>query len=319
MVQVQLSKAYGALPRLSSALLSADTPRATKRRAQSELSNLCKRILDSETYAALAAAMKPVLASQSASTAALLHLLSEAVRRPTVAIASGWGRDVICITVQILFAFRQHRDEEAVRFAEAVLRAETFEAMARRMSLATSAVRHEFNDHEIAFSIRAGQDFVEGVCEVLFVPEDPSMDVHSAEFARRLAESGLLEHAARLLLLDEYLRADVRQQALQLYVGLSYADDELPDVTQHLRTALGGRCVQTAILACGIATLAKSDGGSLYGLPRALCKRLHMYPDTKGFKDAMYLLKQLVSQDNDVIGRSAARKLHERLVALEVK
>ncbi|KAG2492193.1 hypothetical protein HYH03_009440 [Edaphochlamys debaryana] len=124
------------------------------------------------------------------------------------------------------------------------------------------------------------------------------------ELARGLAESGVLEHAARVLLLlqargpqavrpredtDHTLPEEV-VRILNAFVwhasgrggdpclavfrpeGAQIACPPCvsPSAAALLRSALSGRCVQTAVLVYGVGTLRLVDRGPTYGLPAAL-------------------------------------------------
>ncbi|KAG2490259.1 hypothetical protein HYH03_011383 [Edaphochlamys debaryana] len=120
------------------------------------------------------------------------------------------------------------------------------------------------------------------------------------EYARGLAESGFLEHATRVTLL--MLRrggegeGEMRvREALRRLLALWRAQERAsgparllwappspgdastaaagsvnPAAAAHLRSALGGRCVQTAVLVYGVGTLRVADRGPSYGLPAEL-------------------------------------------------
>ncbi|KAG2492237.1 hypothetical protein HYH03_009481 [Edaphochlamys debaryana] len=124
------------------------------------------------------------------------------------------------------------------------------------------------------------------------------------ELARGLAESGVLEHAARVLLLlqargPQAVRPreegvdSLAVQVLGLFfsvawygaddgTGLLYAAMEpaevvagcpncaTPAAAAQFRKALSGRCVQTAVLVYSVGTLRLVDRGPTYGLPAAL-------------------------------------------------
>ncbi|KAG2490244.1 hypothetical protein HYH03_011368 [Edaphochlamys debaryana] len=118
------------------------------------------------------------------------------------------------------------------------------------------------------------------------------------EFARGLAESGFLEHAMRLTLMlqTRFPVAELRNKIhdklgpVQILwravergsgpgrliceppgpLGAVSAGRISPAAAAHLRSALGGRCVQTAVLVYGVGTLRLADQGPSYGLPTQL-------------------------------------------------
>ncbi|KAG2484211.1 hypothetical protein HYH03_016946 [Edaphochlamys debaryana] len=119
------------------------------------------------------------------------------------------------------------------------------------------------------------------------------------DYARALAESGILEHAARLLLLLQAVRSwNGMPEALSTglvtacfrlsWHGFACESDKpcsvvVPDgavdacpravspaAAALLRSALRGRCVQTAVLVYGVGVLRLADRGSSYGRPAAL-------------------------------------------------
>ncbi|KAG2484947.1 hypothetical protein HYH03_016246 [Edaphochlamys debaryana] len=116
------------------------------------------------------------------------------------------------------------------------------------------------------------------------------------EFARGLAESGFLEHATRLtLMLQARHPQELQKEGKLLYLlalwqalerasgparriwappnpgnASTAASIVSPAVAAHLRSALGGRCVQTAVLVYGVGALRVADRGPSYGLPAEL-------------------------------------------------
>ncbi|KAG2492179.1 hypothetical protein HYH03_009428 [Edaphochlamys debaryana] len=117
------------------------------------------------------------------------------------------------------------------------------------------------------------------------------------ELARGLAESGILEHAARVLLLLQArgphavqpFKADGITMPTDIVHILTYinwnagrrglipdganracAPCVSPAAAAHIRSALSGRCVHTAVLVYGVGTLRLVDRGPTYGLPAAL-------------------------------------------------
>ncbi|KAG2492582.1 hypothetical protein HYH03_009243 [Edaphochlamys debaryana] len=122
---------------------------------------------------------------------------------------------------------------------------------------------------------------------------------HSAcvdHFVRGLAESGILEHATRLTLIlqarhpqelkgkeSTLICMQELQQALERASGparLIWAPPIPADASSFgrispataalLRSALSGRCVQTAVLVYGVGTLRVADRGPSYSLPTEL-------------------------------------------------
>ncbi|KAG2486050.1 hypothetical protein HYH03_015257 [Edaphochlamys debaryana] len=107
------------------------------------------------------------------------------------------------------------------------------------------------------------------------------------EFARALAESGVVEHAARALLLlqaqPRALRGGDPNPAAGIIATVTAAwrlsampasgagaGPLQPSTTALIRSALGGRCLRTAVLVYGIDTLRVIDRGPSYGVPAAL-------------------------------------------------
>ncbi|KAG2492238.1 hypothetical protein HYH03_009482 [Edaphochlamys debaryana] len=121
------------------------------------------------------------------------------------------------------------------------------------------------------------------------------------KLARGLAESCVLEHAARVLLLlqargpqavrpregaNQTLPEDF-VSVLRLWFATAQGGDRRlivfdplsnpacppcvsPAASAHISSALSGRCVQTAVLVYGVGTLRLVDRGPTYGLPAAL-------------------------------------------------
>ncbi|PNH03601.1 hypothetical protein TSOC_010327 [Tetrabaena socialis] len=114
------------------------------------------------------------------------------------------------------------------------------------------------------------------------------------ELAGALRDSCVLEHAARtlLLLLDSRLQhADEDGNDCQNVLGLFGILDRIaerlpcsatagPAASEHvalaaaLRGVMSGRCVQHAVLVCGLVALCAADGGPSYGLPGELLQRV---------------------------------------------
>ncbi|KAG2490246.1 hypothetical protein HYH03_011370 [Edaphochlamys debaryana] len=115
------------------------------------------------------------------------------------------------------------------------------------------------------------------------------------DFTRGLAESGFLDQATRLMLALQTSQGVqngpvIKLQfmlklwrALERAIGpdrLIWAPPHLgdgfvarstsPAAAAHLRSALSGRCVQTAVLVYGVGTLRVADRGPSYGLPAEL-------------------------------------------------
>ncbi|KAG2490260.1 hypothetical protein HYH03_011384 [Edaphochlamys debaryana] len=118
------------------------------------------------------------------------------------------------------------------------------------------------------------------------------------EFARGLAESGFLEHSTRLtLMLQARYPQELQKESKLFYIQTLWRAQERasgsaplmwappspgdgasgaaarsvsPAAAAHLRSALSGRCVQTAVRVYGVGTLRVADRGTSYGLPAEL-------------------------------------------------
>ncbi|KAG2492194.1 hypothetical protein HYH03_009441 [Edaphochlamys debaryana] len=105
------------------------------------------------------------------------------------------------------------------------------------------------------------------------------------ELARGLAESSVLEHAARVLLLlqargpqavrplerpEDTLASTVCAAMEPGEVNTACPNCATPAAAADIRKALSGRCVHTAVLVYGVCVLRLVDRGPTYGLPAAL-------------------------------------------------
>ncbi|KAG2498066.1 hypothetical protein HYH03_003826 [Edaphochlamys debaryana] len=142
------------------------------------------------------------------------------------------------------------------------------------------------------------------------------------EYARGLAESGILEHAARALLLLQArgpgatLTTPLHLDSLVRLWGLALRA-ESPTIVAHLRTAYSGPCVRTAVLVYGVGTLRLLDGGPSYGLPAALQTAglsLRKGVDGRAIDPvALLLLFQMVSAGAPPSGPAAGASLALRI------
>ncbi|KAG2490248.1 hypothetical protein HYH03_011372 [Edaphochlamys debaryana] len=172
---------------------------------------------------------------------------------------------------------------------------------------ATADLRAIFQDIDVEMDdvlpgLRAELDCEGDVADSSLRPEAAEVKQEGVacgeEFARALAGSGFLEHAMRLTLLLQTRLPMTEQrdavtdelESLQLLwraVGRASGSERLicepprppgavsacrisPAAAAHLRSALSGRCVQTAVLVYGVGTLRVADGGPSYGLPAEL-------------------------------------------------
>ncbi|PNH11909.1 hypothetical protein TSOC_001222 [Tetrabaena socialis] len=116
-----------------------------------------------------------------------------------------------------------------------------------------------------------------------------------SEFSAALRDSGVLEHAARTLLLllvsntrhprdddgnflDAFMALSAVLDCLAGHLGsdelAAPATNELAARAAALRGVMSGRCVQHAVLVSGVAALCAADGGPSYGLPGELLQRV---------------------------------------------
>ncbi|KAG2498057.1 hypothetical protein HYH03_003818 [Edaphochlamys debaryana] len=187
-----------------------------------------------------------------------------------------------------------------LRFALALLRAQTLPALSRRMAAVAHAAANSAGGSRVilpdALTLLGALDAVmsqqDTALRALPAEEASLRAACMEEYARSLAESGLLENAARALLL---LQARGQQRSLSTATGKctyilihsalavwkvlgaggvvpkeSAAGAVSPAAAAHLRSVLRGRCLQTAVLVYGVSTLRLLDGGPSYGLPAAL-------------------------------------------------
>ncbi|KAG2498056.1 hypothetical protein HYH03_003817 [Edaphochlamys debaryana] len=289
-----------------------------------------------------ALALAELLSTHPAETAALLRLYSAALRPdgeggggggsgsgvgsgggggPADAPAlEGWRADA-ATSAQTLIrcsapASRSRPLLSAVlRFVLALLRAQTLPALSRRLAAAaTNAAAGSSGGAGKAIlqhSVLLIDNLYQATLSYGLLSDDAlPADVLSLrvicveELARGLAESGLLEHTARALLLlqargpqrllcgasdscpDRLLHTiaalcrDLSTASLfhsiENIAKLTDHNDTFPApiitpaAAAHLRSVLRGRCLQTAVLVYGVGTLRLLDGGPSYGLPAAL-------------------------------------------------
>ncbi|PNH11165.1 hypothetical protein TSOC_002017 [Tetrabaena socialis] len=181
---------------------------------------------------------------------------------------------------------RPHVSRATTDFIQKLLRMQTLQCIAREFAAATASV-----GALTAWQIR-DTDRLGGVLHcLLFVVSGGSEEkgLEHAHMRRELAEalrvSGVLEHAARLVLLQ--LHAAPTGEALS-------ASESVANLAHHfaavynktgrmlmqymreggdavaaaaLREVLSGRCARHAALVHGVAALCRADGGPSYGLP----------------------------------------------------
>ncbi|KAG2492770.1 hypothetical protein HYH03_008934 [Edaphochlamys debaryana] len=223
----------------------------------------------------------------------------------------GWQANAVGSVEELLCrstpAPSSHTPPSVLRCALALLRSQTLPALSRRLAAAASAAASTGSGGR-ASAQRVVQDaitFVGTLNGVVLLGDATSVALPaevaslrttcSEEYARSLAESGLLDHAARVLLLLQ-ARGPQRSRfskcaGILLYTALAVwhvsvaargvANGAAPTGTTaatgaaspaaaaHLRSVLRGRCLQTAVLVYGVSSLRLLDGGPCYGLPPA--------------------------------------------------
>ncbi|KAG2498049.1 hypothetical protein HYH03_003810 [Edaphochlamys debaryana] len=259
---------------------------------------------------------------------------------PEEALAlEGWGLDASCAVGFLCYGcipLPSSRHALCVlRFVLALLRAQTLHAFGRRLAAAASS-----GDGGSAIFQQA-VTLLSALHEIMRCEQDtPSISPRETaslwaacveELARSLAESGLLKHTARALLLlqargpPRSLSGALGRSALVLLHSASCAREALesvsatagtvastipaastvsPAAAAHLRSVLRGRCLQTAVLVYGVGTLRLLDGGPTYGLPAAL------QTAGDGFRDgedeslrptALHSLRRLLASPSDAL------------------
>ncbi|KXZ44348.1 hypothetical protein GPECTOR_69g441 [Gonium pectorale] len=117
-------------------------------------------------------------------------------------------------------------------------------------------------------------------------PDRPDRQL-AAELAGALTDSAALQHACRVLLLlaprAPALASSYVLRRAATSVGMALADahhladvcaDQDPASATLLYGVTSDRCVQTAVLAMGLAELCTADGGPAYGIPPELLRDL---------------------------------------------
>ncbi|PNH06644.1 hypothetical protein TSOC_006940 [Tetrabaena socialis] len=151
--------------------------------------------------------------------------------------------------------------------------------------------------------LRGAVQMTRGMASLLALPDGAPPLAERAqlrqELAAELQRSGVLEHAARSLLLRLGMRWEVpghnsegfeRNLARKFTHALadlteasrSAAAGGQPALAAALLEAVSGRCVGHLVLVLGVATLCAGDGGSSYGLPSSLLRRAPLLPRQQG-------------------------------------
>ncbi|PNH11958.1 hypothetical protein TSOC_001164 [Tetrabaena socialis] len=149
------------------------------------------------------------------------------------------------------------------------------------------------------------------------------------ELATALRNSCVLEHTARtlLLLLDSRLQhADEKggdclnvlgllcilqrtAERLLSFVIAAPATSEHVALAAALRGVLSGRCVQHAVLVCGLVALCAADGGPSYGLPGELLQRVPLIGQRQGPAGALEGFDLRLVSGRQVLDHRALRRM----------